>query len=449
MSPRDRYLKSVWLPYPAIQGSFMTVSQCCSFNPSTSTLGMSLRLAGKVLEISPEERSMVVYQGDQQLKIVVLGPAVWGPSPEVGDPFLVLSPGDVLAIECGAVEERVGKTVWFLSGVQFTLLAPCHRHICETSEKWVSLRRWEKLIRGVRSYFLENGFWEADTPYLVTCPGMEPTLDPFPVTLHYKGGERGVYLPTSPELSLKRLLALGATHLFEIKKCFRDGEFSHCHQPEFWMLEWYRAYSSLDSIKLDLMGLLSFLAEEALIPTPISQPREVTMAELFQEVLSFELRVTTTKADLLQLCRRLGIYTGSVETWNDLFHLVFIEKIEPHLKQMGLVFLERFPPSQAALARITKDGWADRLEFYWNGLEIANAFHELNDPAEQQHRNNSDNRERVLMGKNPLPIDQNFMAALESGMPPSGGIALGLERLFMAAWGVRDLGDLKIFTFDT
>lgn len=447
MPHREHYLKSVWLPYPETQGPFMTVSQFFSFIPSN--LAISHRLAGKVLEISPEERSMLMYQGDQQLKILVPGPATWSHSPEAGDPFLVLSQGDVVVIEFGAIEKRDGKTVWFHSGVYFTLLAPCHRMIHEPPERWISFRRWEEFVRGVRNYFLENGFREADTPYLVNCPGMEPTLDPFPVSLHYEGGERLVYLPTSPELNLKRLLALGATHLFEIKKCFRDGEFSHCHQPEFWMLEWYRAYAKLDSIKLDLMGLLSFLAQGALIPTPVSQPREVTMAELFQEVLSFELRVTTTKEDLYQLCRGLGIYTGSVETWNDLFHLVFIEKIEPHLKQMDLVFLEKFPPSQAALARMTKDGWADRFEFYWNGLEIANAFHELNDPAEQRHRNESDNRERVLMGKNALPIDQKFMAALESGMPPSGGIALGLERLFMAAWGISDLRDLRSFTIDT
>lgn len=132
--------------------------------------------------------------------------------------------------------------------------------------------------------------------------------------------------------------------------------------------------------------------------------------------------------------------------WNDLYHLIWVSKIEPTLPQSPFLLCD-YPTSQAALARINAHGWADRFEFYWQGYEIANAFHELNDPNEQRTRFERDQKKRIAYGRTPLEIDEQFMTALKHGLPPSGGIALGLDRLFMAFMGIKKISEARAFTF--
>jgi lysyl-tRNA synthetase class 2 len=253
-------------------------------------------------------------------------------------------------------------------------------------------------------------------------------------------------LPTSPEISLKKMLAGGYEKIFEIRPCFRNGEITDTHQPEFFMLEWYRAYSDLERIKQDVLRLIEFVTEIEMTQKHEALRFETkTMAQLFDEILDFKLTPTTPAEELAALAERLGLSTRGYELWDDLFYLIFVDQIEPRIQSEHPVFVEKYPPSQAALARLTDDGWGDRFELYWKGLEIANAFHELNDPKIQWARFQEDLAKKRQLGKETPMLDEDFMQALRSGMPPSGGIALGLERLFMASRGLAQIQNLKVF----
>lgn len=295
-----------------------------------------------------------------------------------------------------------------------------------------------QFVRQVREFFLRRGLSEIATPSLVVCPGLEPSLEPFAVEA-VRGREKCVaYLPTSPEIHLKKALAAGWTDIFEIKNCFRKGEFSPHHENEFLMLEWYRSFADLEMIRADLSDLLAMLGAPALTTT--------TFARLFADFLQFELTPATSLADLQGLCTRLELHFLESDTFNDLFHRVLIDHIEPRFAAMGPLIVRDFPPSQAALARLTSDGWADRFEFYWNSLEIANAFNEVTDPVEQVRRWELEQSERRHLGTSLLPQDPELIAALRSGIPFSGGVALGMERLYMALHGVREIRELKLFS---
>lgn len=278
----------------------------------------------------------------------------------------------------------------------------------------------------VRIKLKDRGLSEVLTPSLVVCPGLEPSLEPFAV------GEK--FLPTSPEIHLKKALAMGHTDIFEIKSCFRDRENSPHHLPEFLMLEWYRAFSDLDLVIEDLQDL-------------VVRPLVVTtFADLFREVLEFELTPAATLEELKTLCHAWHTETHISDTFADLFHRLMIEFIEPAIAKTGEPTVVRsFPPSLAALAKIGSDGWADRFELYWRGLEVANAFNEVTDPADQLVRWQAEITERKRLGTRELPIDEELIHALEKGLPPTGGIALGLERLYMAIHELKDIKELRLF----
>ena len=294
-----------------------------------------------------------------------------------------------------------------------------------------------RFVNEVRGFFLARGLQELATPTLVVCPGLEPTLEPFATTLTRGRHRRTLYLPTSPEIHLKKAMAEGWTDIFEIRPCFRREEVSAHHASEFTMIEWYRGFADLDAIVADLRDLLTARGGPPVI--------ETDFAALFGELLGFELRPGTTREELAALCERRKVETHPSDTFADLFHRLMIEVIEPALAARGPVIVRRFPPSMAALAKLDRHGWADRFELYWNGLEIANAFHEVTDPQEQRTRWADEQAERRRIGTTPLPDDPELIAALARGLPPSGGIALGLERFYMALNGIQDIRELKLF----
>ncbi len=301
---------------------------------------------------------------------------------------------------------------------------------------------WGPFVESIKVHLKRRGLQEVATPSLVVNPGMEPELEPFAVEIEGRVGRTArLFLPTSPELHLKQLLALGYTDIFEIKAVFRKDELTAIHEPEFHMLEWYRGYADLEMICDDLADLLSNVAK-----IDIRSIRRTTVRELF-EATGFQLQPDTQADELRQLAMRLGLHPNVAMDWNDLFHLIWVAKVEPNLPSEPL-FVRDYPPTQAALARLNQAGWADRLEFYWHGIEIANAFHELNDPVLQRERFVHDQKKRIEYGRTPLAIDENFMASLEFGLPPSGGIALGVDRLFMLATGKKNLKDVRAFAFN-
>lgn len=300
-----------------------------------------------------------------------------------------------------------------------------------------------RFTEDVRRFFLNKGLQEILTPTLVPCPGLEPSLEPFVTEVTRGKARQTVYLPTSPEIHLKKALARGWTDIFEIRSCFRRGEFSDHHENEFTMLEWYRGFADLDLVIQDLCDLLATLS--AWGSAPSRPPRVTDFAELFEQIFGFRLTPRTTCEELKGLAQRFNLDLHDSDTFTDIFHRLMIERIEPAMTKMGPLIVRRFPPEMAALAKLDRDGWADRFEFYWNGLEIANAFSEVTDPLEQGRRWQSEQQERQRLGTTPLPQDPELIDALKMGIPPTGGIALGIERLYMAIVEVRNIRELKHF----
>lgn len=335
-----------------------------------------------------------------------------------------------------------GDLIVLLPANQVLLLAPNLTGRSPLDNPWVQHQRWQEFLGFVRQIFREKRFLEVRTPVLVKCPGTEPSLDPFETEFKLGSKTEKFYLPTSPELNLKKLLAEGAEKIFEIAAVFRNGEKTEKHEAEFTMLEWYRAFSHLSNIKMDVIELVEHVCDLM----RAERPKEVltfTISDLFKQYCGFELKPDTTAEELKQLASKLNVDVSAASSIDDYFYLIFTDKIENQWPSDRLVFIEKYPPYQAALARIGADGWAERFEVYWNGLELGNAFHELNDPQIQRHRAEDDNKNKVLHGKTAVGLDESFFKALEFGLPPSAGIAMGLERLFMAMMGLKRLSDLK------
>lgn len=294
----------------------------------------------------------------------------------------------------------------------------------------------------VRDFLKTRGLSEIFTPTLVTCPGLEPSLEAFATQVTQGGRAETKYLPTSPEIHLKKAMARGLTDIFEIRPCFRRNEFSEHHANEFFMLEWYRGYADLDLVIEDLLKMIEALKMWS--PSP-ARPEVTDFARLFKEVLQFELKPTTTREELRRLAEEFNLDVQTSDTFTDIFHRLMMAQIEPAMAKKGPLIVRRFPPSMAALARIDEHGWADRFEFYWNGLEIANAFNEVTDPDEQDARWRGELLERERLGTGRLPTDKELIDALRMGIPPTGGIALGLERFYMALTGVQNIRELSVF----
>ena len=321
------------------------------------------------------------------------------------------------------------------------------RHHFLGAQSYRRIECWNCFVDVVKKYFRDKGFIETPTPSLVECPGLEPVLEPFATILSVGECQRELFLSTSPELHLKKLLAQGWSEIFEVKPCFRNGELSPHHQPEFTMLEWYRAYDSLDSVAYDVRCLISELKEKGFILGSVGDFQQRSISQLFLEYTDLKLTPLTTRDELIEYCHYISQPVDEGDTWDDIFHLIFIARIEAHLGEAGPEFIYNFPASQAALAQINGTGWADRFEFYWRGIEIGNAFNELLDPVEQRKRFKEEMALREQMGRTKVPIDEEFMEALERGIPPCAGMAVGLERLFLACQDIDELEKLRLFPF--
>jgi lysyl-tRNA synthetase class 2 len=308
------------------------------------------------------------------------------------------------------------------------------------------VKAWAGFVKDLREGLEVLGLQEVRIPSLVTCPGMEAQLEPFATEWVMGEKREKLFLPTSPELHMKKLLALGWTDIFELKTCFRNGEMANLHEPEFEMLEWYRAYSDLGLIQEDLLQLIHFLGSKGWVVGSIPSLEVFSVSELFAKHVEIQLTPTTTINELREACGKWGIPLSGEESWDDVFFLLFLSRVESQFLGDRLVLVYDYPPSQAALARLTHQGWADRFELYWRGVELANAFHELNDPDEQRARFEQELVLRDKLGKTAVPVDEGFLRALDAGMPPSGGIALGVDRLFMVCQQIDDIKDTRCFS---
>ncbi len=271
------------------------------------------------------------------------------------------------------------------------------------------LVRRAAIVKGIRRFFDAAGFLEVETPVRIAAPAPECHIDCPPVGT-------GGFLRASPELQMKKLLALGAERLYQIGPCFRDGEKGKRHNPEFTMIEWYRKGADYGDIKKDLTDLL-----KALFPA-FRVPRTIRVRDAYREWAGWD----------------------PWEAWDgDRFDFDMATKIEPKLKELGGgVFLTDYPPWAASLALIGPDGSAQRWEFYWDGMELANCFSELCDEKEQRARFESARSERRALGEADYPLDEDFLAAVPK-MSRAAGVALGVDRLVMVLTGALDIASVR------
>lgn len=345
-----------------------------------------------------------------------------------------LIPGDWLGIELNSQKK--------IKSIQ--LLAPRLKPAVEFLVSEKAVQEWNQFLQLVRDFFNQKKFLEVSTPTLVVCPGTEPFLEPFRTQFARGRQQLSLTLPTSPELHLKKLVAAGYGAVFEIRPCFRNGEISPIHQPEFWMIEWYRPGHELNSIKKDCQDLILFLLKKMKLK---AKPKfqSCSMQMLFQKHLGFDLKPETSAQELISFSEQRKIAVDPESDFDDAFYHLFVDQIETKIETKNPTFVDGYPPSQAALARLTSEGWGDRFELYWQGLELANAYHELNDPRAQRLRSDEDLQKKKQKGFAPVLLDENFFIALESGLPPTSGIAMGLERLFMALTGRQSIDEIRLF----
>jgi len=313
---------------------------------------------------------------------------------------------------------------------------------------WENLRLRANLLKRARSFFEERGFLEVETPVMSHDTVIDRHLDPIPAVVFRDArepdeGER-MWLQTSPEFGMKRLLAAGGPSMYQITRAFRGGgEKGALHNPEFTMLEWYGVGHDYDIG----MTFLSDLAEHLLQRGPAER---LTYREAFERYAGVDPFAETTDNLRGAVRQRLVIDPGIDADRDVLLDLLLTGIVERNLGHPRPIILQDFPSWQAALARIREEEWdvAERFELYVDGIELANGFHELLDPAALRQRNRLNNQMRRDDGKYSLPEESRLLAAMEHGLPACAGCALGFDRLAMVAAGARSIQEVMAFGQD-
>ncbi len=304
-----------------------------------------------------------------------------------------------------------------------------------------NLRARARVLAQIRSFFAEREVMEMETPVLSKCAVSDPFLDSLEVSFGFQPGieEERLYLQTSPEYAMKRLLAAGSGDIYSMAKVFRNGEFGRRHNPEFTMLEWYR-------LGFDDHQLMEEVATLVRTVVPALSVQYLSYAELFERELGLDPHQASLE-QLQQVCREhvdAPFEDDDRDTW---LNLLMSHVLEPRLK--GAVFIHSYPASMAALAQVRDDEQgrkvAARFELFVDGVELANGYHELTDAAEQARRLEADQQQRATLGLPQRPLEQRLVEALEAGMPDCAGVALGVDRLVMLALGVDSLDQVVSF----
>lgn len=319
------------------------------------------------------------------------------------------------------------------------------------ADRRAGLRLRGQVTAAVRGWFADEGFTEVETAQLQISPGNETHLHA--LRTDWRGiadQPRPRYLRTSPEFAAKKLLAAGETRIFEFARVFRDREIGPLHLPEFTMLEWYRAGAAYDDVIADTLAIIALAAQVTGQGTfrwrdrsadPARPAERLSVADAFSRYAQIDLLesvndATGNRAHLAAQAAAAGIRVAEDDDWSDIFSKVLVERIEPQLGNGAATVLYEYPAPEAALARRCAHDprVCERFEVYMCGVELANGYGELTDPAEQRRRFNSamDRKERIYGER--YPLDEDFLAALAQ-MPPAAGVALGFDRLVMLATG--------------
>ncbi|MCA9114404.1 MAG: EF-P lysine aminoacylase GenX [Planctomycetaceae bacterium] len=331
------------------------------------------------------------------------------------------------------------------------------------SLKMLQLR--SRMRTWLREYFTSRGYWEVDTPVLSQDIVVDAWLNPFSIQLpsaipgsqSAAADRQTLYLQTSPEFAMKRLMAAGAEAIFQLGPAFREGESGRWHNPEFTLLEWYRTgttYRQQMEFTEDLVcGFLARCHEELATKAeiPVRPFPRLTCQTAFQQATGAPV-LELTVPELAELARQV-LPAGSPEMGDDRngwLNLLLAERVEPQLARQPAVFLLDYPDTQAALARIRRETppVAERFELYLGGIEICNGYQELLDPVELRERNRQQNAVRQQSGNARLPEDSRLLHAMEAGLPECSGVALGFDRLLALATGSRGIAEVLPFPLD-
>jgi lysyl-tRNA synthetase class 2 len=317
-----------------------------------------------------------------------------------------------------------------------------------------------KILAAIRDYFAREDFVEVDTPALQKSPCMEPHLHAFKTELHMPHGDKHpYYLITSPEFACKKLLVAGMERIYQLSHMYRNAEHSSRHHPEFMLLEWYRTHAGYDDLMTDCENLLKLSCAvtgrnicdyNGMRCDVTKKALRITVADAFSKYAGIDVLATMddvqhpTPTKIMSEAKRIGVRYADDDGWDDVVLRIIGEKIEPHLGQDAPCFLMDYPLPLASLARAkpTDGRVAERFELYVCGLELANGFVELTDATIQRQRFVDDMALRKSRYGSDYPIDEDFLKALEFGMPQAAGIALGVDRLIMLATGVSDIQDI-------
>ncbi|EHA1126790.1 elongation factor P--(R)-beta-lysine ligase [Vibrio navarrensis] len=307
------------------------------------------------------------------------------------------------------------------------------------------LRQRAALIASIRQFFAQRNVLEVDTPAMSHATVTDVHLHTFQTQFVGPGYAQGspLFLMTSPEFHMKRLLAAGSGCIYQLGKAFRNEENGRYHNPEFTMLEWYRVGFDHHQLMDEMDDLLQLVLQ-------CGAAERMTYQQAFLTVLGV-CPLEGTMAELKSVAARLGLsdIAEAEEDRDTLLQLLFSIGVEGKIGQQVPAFVYDFPASQAALAKINPNDprVADRFEVYFKGIELANGFHELDNAQEQLRRFEQDNRKRVEMGLAEQPIDYHLIAALQSGLPECAGVALGVDRLIMLALGCDHIDQVTAFPF--
>lgn len=328
-------------------------------------------------------------------------------------------------------------------------------HPSRHADRRPALLARNRLQAGIRGWFAEREFLEVDPSALQVSPGNETHLHAFTCTAIGNDGQgQPRYLHTSPEFAMKKLLAAGERRIFSFAHVWRNRERGARHSPEFTMLEWYRVGEPYEVLMDDTMAFLRLAAgggtlrHRDMVCDPAQEPQRLSVAEAFRLYAGIDLLSTldgaaTVRDALAAQAVAAGLRVAGDDVWSDIFSRVLSERVEPHLGQGRVTILDRYPAAEAALARVCADDAreAERFEVYACGVELANGFGELTNPAEQRRRFEAEMDEKERVYGERYPLDEDFLAALAL-MPEASGIALGFDRLVMLATGAPNIDDV-------
>jgi len=420
-------------------------------------------VAGRIIELGKKEGLIHLEDENGKLTVVLKPDSLASYAREL---LILLCEGDVIEVEGGFEGEIfVGQTLRILApsllSEKRTLSTVSDRERFRQNNFLLkrNMGQRAKTISLIRKFFEKEGFLEVETPLLGKAVGMELHLDAFETTFEDDQGTKlPLYLQTSPEYFMKRLLSAGFEKIFQLCKAFRNGEITPLHNTEFTILEWYRAYASYEEIMLDTERLVESLAHELLNTSQLeyqgkmidlSPPWErITVHDAMLNYAKIDLYEASTTEEFFRLATKKGFSTIKAEDeWETIFFKIFLEAVEGKLGRGRPTFLLDYPLSMGALAKQKESNpnIAERFEVYIEGLELGNAFTELNDSQEQRERLVREQQERVLLGRDIYPLDEQFLQALEEGIPPSGGIAIGVDRLVMLFTNSRSIEEVLCF----